>query len=194
MTDFVETHIAGDTLDFKVSVPDYPSLDGWTLKYRLTPRFSSPAQTPIDISAIANADGSYQVQAGPAATSVWKTGFYTWARWVEKSGARQTLTERGQLEIRPNPATSAQGDDTRTFARKMVDAVEAMLASRATQTQRELVSYTIGSRGQTFDPNDRANLVKELSFWRWQLSNEDAREKMAAGLPNPRSVGIRFGR
>lgn len=189
----IETHIAGDTLDFQVSVPDYPSSAGWTLKYRLTPRFTTPTQAPITLTAIANADGTYQVQESPANTQNWVAGFYTWSRWVEKVGARQTLTERGQLEVRPNPAASAQGLDTRSVARKMLDAVEAMLANRSTQTQRELVSYTIGSRGQTFDPNDRASLVKELSFWKWQVANEDAREKIAAGLPNPRRIGIRFG-
>jgi hypothetical protein len=43
--------IGGDTLDFTDSVPEYPASDGWTLKYRLTPRFASPVQAPITITA-----------------------------------------------------------------------------------------------------------------------------------------------
>ena len=37
-------------------------------------------------------------------------------------------------------------------------------------------------------------LVAEESRLKWLVANEDAREKIAAGLPNPRNVGIRFGR
>jgi hypothetical protein len=48
---FPFVQVAGDTLDMQVTVPDYPSTDGWTLKYRLTPRFSTPTQAPIDITA-----------------------------------------------------------------------------------------------------------------------------------------------
>lgn len=192
---FVETHIAGDTLDFQVDVPDYPSGDGWTLKYRLTPRFTSPTQTPIELTAIANADGSYQVQAGPTATAAWTAGAYTWARWVEKSGARQTLNERGQLEVRPNPATSAAGLDTRSHVRKVLEAIEACIESRASTTQREMVAYAIGNRSQQFDPQDnRAALLELRSKYLWLVANEDAREQIAAGQPNPRMVGIRFGR
>jgi hypothetical protein len=192
---FVETHIAGDTLDFQVAVPDYPSNAGWTLKYRLTARFASPAQAPIGITASANTDGTYQIQASPATTGQWAAGSYTWSRWVEKTGARQTLNERGQLEIRPDPSASAQGLDTRTHARKVLEAVEACLENRASTTQREMVEYTIGSRGQKFDAADtRASLVQLRSTYLWLVADEDAREKIAAGLPNPRNVGIRFGR
>lgn len=192
---FVETHIAGDTLDFQVTVPDYPSSAGWTLKYRLTARFASPAQTVIAITASANTDGTYQIQQSPAQTALWAAGAYTWSRWVEKTGARQTLNERGQLEIRPDPSASAQGLDTRTHARKVLEAVEACIENRASTTQREMVAYAIGTRSQNFDPQDsRAALVELRSKYLWLVADEDGREKIAAGLPNPRNVGIRFGR
>ena len=38
----LEKLVAGDTLDFTDTVPDYPPADGWTLKYRLIPQFSTP--------------------------------------------------------------------------------------------------------------------------------------------------------
>lgn len=192
---FVETHIAGDTLDFPVTVPDYPSNAGWTLKYRLTAKFTTPVQAAIEITASGNADGTYQIQRSPAQTAIWPSGAYTWSRWVEKVGAAQTLTERGQLEVRPDPRTSAQGLDTRTHARKVLEAIEACIENRASTTQREMVAYAIGTRSQQFDPQDsRAALVELRSKYLWFVADEDAREKIAAGLPNPRNVGIRFGR
>ena len=166
----LETMIAGDTLDFTVSVADYPATDGWTLKYRLTPRFSSPTQTPIDLTATTNADGSsYDVQASPTTTAGWKAGFYTWARWIEKAGARQTLDESGQLEIKDDPSATAQGFDSRTHARIVLDAIEAVLEGRASKDQEE---YTIGSRSLKRTP------LKELremrATYRAMVTTEEA--------------------
>src|SRR5712691_12530804 len=107
---FPDTVVAGDTLDFTVSVPDYPATSGWTLKYRLTPRFAAPTQAAIVLTATASGV-DYSVQASPATTAAWSPGAYTWARWVEKAGARQTLSESGQLEVKADPALTAQGFD-----------------------------------------------------------------------------------
>jgi hypothetical protein len=194
--DFLETIIAGDTLDFTVEVVDFPASDGWTLKYRLTPRFTTPTQTPIDLTATTNADGErYDIQVAPATTVGWKAGFYTWARWVEKAGARQTLNESGQLEVKADPALTAQGYDSRSHPRKVLEAIEAVIESRASQTQREMVAYTIGSRSQTLDAQEsKAALLELHSKYKWLVANEDALDKIAVGLPNPRNVGIRFGR
>jgi hypothetical protein len=195
---FPYTHVAGDTLDFEVIVPAYPNTDGWTLKYYLTPRFSTPVQAQIVITAIANADGSYQVQASPATTALWAAGAYGWSRTVEKTGARQTLAsseDQGEVQVRQNPATAAQGYDSRSHNRIVLEAIEACIQNRASTTQREMIEYTIGARGQKFDPADsRAALLELHSKYKWLVANEDAREAIAAGQPNPRNVGIRFTR
>lgn len=179
--------IAGDTLDFKVEVPEFPSSAGWTLKYRLTPRFSTPTQTPITLTASANADGSYQVQASNAATSGYQPGAYTWARWVEKAGARQTLDQSGQLVVKADPAATVQGYDSRSHERKMLEQVQAAMLALNTGVK----SYTIGSRQMTY--RDMPELIAEESRLKWLVANEDARAKIAAGQPNPRDVRIRFG-
>ena len=49
----LEQHVIGDTLDQNISIPDYPASDGWTLKYRFTPRDSGGSA--IDITASSNA-------------------------------------------------------------------------------------------------------------------------------------------
>jgi hypothetical protein len=198
MSHFPYVQVAGDTLDFEVDVPDYPSTDGWTLKYRLIPQFTTPTQAPITITASGNADGTYQVQQGPTDTANWQPGAYGWSRWVEKVGARQTLTsshDQGEVQIQQNPATAVQGYDTRSHARKMLEAIEACLVNRASTTQRELVAYTIGSRSQTFDSEDsRARLEELADKYRWKVANEDNRAGIAAGQKNQRDVRMRFGR
>lgn len=178
MSHFVETHVAGDTLDFQVAVPEYPNTDGWTLKYRLTPRFTTPTQAPIELTAVNNTDGTYQVQESPANTADWEPGFYSWARWVEKVGAVQTLTERGQLEVRPDPRNSTQGLDTRTHARKMLDQIEAALEAFRVGVK----SYTIGSRSMT--KQDTPELFELRDRYRAEVAAEEANERLEAGQPS----------
>ena len=174
-------------------MPEYPPSDGWTLKYRLVPRFTAPAQAPIDITATTSGS-DYRVQAAAGITTDWKAGYYTWSRWVEKAGPIRQSLGSGQLRVLENPATAAAGYDGRSHEQKVLDALKAAMEGRAlTATQRELVAYTIGSRSQTFDSeDDRAELVVQISKYEWLVANEDAREKIAAGQPNPRNVGIRF--
>lgn len=186
-----ETLIAGDTLDFTVTVADYPANAGWTLKYQLTPRFTAPTQAAIVLTASTNVNGvDYNVQSAPATTAAWKPGLYTWARWVEKTGARQTLDESGELLIKPDPNTMVQGYDARSQAQKAVEDLLTIKANFQT-TGRLMESYTIGSRSVTF--KNSADLEKELRFWQRELMNEQSAAAAARGLPNPRRTYIRFG-
>lgn len=191
----LEEFVAGDTLDFIVEVPDYPASDGWTLKYRLTPQFTTPAQVAIPITASPNADGKrYNIQVPPATTTAWAAGKYTWARWVEKSGARQTLDESGQLTIHDDPALTVAGFDSRSHARKVLDAIKAVLESRATSPQRELVGFTIGSRSQQLDQSETKLLLLQFkSKYEWMVFNEENAAGIARGEPNQKLIRVRFG-
>lgn len=184
-----EELIAGDTLDFTVSVPAYLPSAGWTLKYRLTPRFSVPTQAPITLTATTSGT-DYLVQAAPASTAAWAAGIYAWARWVEKTGARQTLDESGELLVKADPSLTAQGFDARSQAQKAVEDLLTIKANFQT-TGRLMESYTIGTRSVTF--KNSADLEKELRFWQVQLANENAAANLAKGLGNPRRTYVRFG-
>ncbi len=195
---FVETQISGDTLDMsidnndtQITVDDYPASDGWTLKYRLTPQFSSPAQAPIDLTCTTDSDGeSYKLQVSPASTAAWKAGSYSWARWVEKVGARVTLDVDGQLDVIPNPAASSAGDDRRSHARKMLEQIETALEGFASGST--IKSYMIGTR--SFTKADHAEIVMLHSRYKWLVANEAANEKIANGDINPRDRFVRFVR
>jgi len=179
--------IAGDTLDFLDSVPEYPPADGWTLKYRLVPRFTTPTQAPIDITATTSG-ADYRVQAAAAVTAGWKVGAYTWARWVEKAGPiRQSLGE-GQFVIKTDPAEAVQGYDGRSHARKVLDQIEAAIEAFSFGVKQ----YTIGNRSMT--KQDMPEIITMRDRYRAEVASEDAAAKMASGLGNPRNVGIRFSR
>lgn len=173
---------AGDTLDFTTSVPDYPASDGWTLKYRLSPRASG---TAIDLTASANGD-DYDVTASATTSAGWAAGFYTWSAFVEKAGERYTV-DRGQLEIRAASSTLAAGYDGRTHAQTVLDAIEAVLENRATLDQE---SYAINGRSLKRMPI--ADLLKLRQVYRAEVQGEEAASKLAAGLGTARKVQVRL--
>jgi hypothetical protein len=185
----IDSLVAGDTLDFVDSAPDYPATDGWTLKYRLIPLFASPAQSPITLAATTSG-ADYRVQVLPASTSAWTAGTYSWARWVERTNERYTLDPLTPfLTVLADPSTAAQGYDPRGHARKVLDAIEAVLENRASLDQEE---YAINGRSLRRTPV--ADLLKLRDKYRAEVWRSDAAEKMAAGMPNPRNVFVRFGR
>jgi len=184
----LEELIAGDTLDFIDSVPEYPPADGWTLKYQLIPRFTTPTQAPITITA-STSGTDYRVQAAAGITTGWKPGAYSWARWVEKAGPIRQSLGAGQIIIKTDPALAVQGYDGRSDARRRLDEVETAIDALASGAVK---AYTIGTRSMTKQD------LPDMIVWRDRLAAEVASENaaaaMASGAPNPRNVGIRFNR
>jgi hypothetical protein len=183
----IDQLIAGDTLDFVDTVAAYPASDLWTLKYRLVPQFTSPAQSPITLTASAEGD-DYRVQAMAATTALWAAGFYSWARWVEKGAMRIGLGS-GRLQVNADPATAVAGLDTRTHARKVLDAIEAVLENRATKDQEE---YSI--EGRSLKRTPLADLIALRSQYSIEVQREERAARAAAGLGTGRTIGVRFGR
>ena len=162
--------IAGDSLDFSTSVPDYPATDGWTLTYRLAPR---TAGTALSFAATA-LGGDYQVQVLAATTAAWAAGEYSWAAYVTKAGNRFTV-DSGTITIQPDPGV-VSSLDSRTHAQRVLEAIQAVIERRATVDQQE---YTIGSRSlKKMDP-------KDLLYWRdryrAEVRGEEAGRRLLAG-------------
>lgn len=180
--------VAGDTLDFTESVADYPATDGWTLKYRLTPQFASPTQTPVTLTATTYETTDYRVQAAAATTVGWKDGIYAWARWVEKSGDRRSLGD-GRLEVRPDPSSLTQGYDARTTAEKALEDAQAALANFSA-TGGRVRRYAINGREMEFDA--AADILKLVNYWTNEVAKEQAKKAVAAGMPDPRRYYTRI--
>lgn len=186
MTDIV----AGDTLSQAVSVAGYPASAGWTLKYRLTPRFSTPSQSPIVLTGAASGD-LYLVQEVAANSANWKAGAYTWAAWVEKAGERYTVSPNwpsgSEIAILADPAQTAQGFDGRSHARKVLEAIEAVLERRATLDQEE---YAINGRSLKRTP--LPELLRLRQQYAAEVASEDAGALLSAGLGGGRKVQVRL--
>lgn len=153
---------AGDTLNFTYTSADYPASAGWVLKLRLVQRGQG---VPVTVTGAASG-ADHRVTVASAVTSTWQPGAYGWAVWVEKAGERFTL-QSGQCVIAADPAQAEEAADSRTHARKMLDAIEAVLEGRATSAQAE---YEIAGRRVKYIP--MAELMQLRSQYAWMVKNE----------------------
>lgn len=184
----LEQIIVGDTIDFVDQVGAYPATDGWTLKYLLAARFTTPTQASIMLTAATYNGVDYRVQAGPATTAGWSAGVYTWTRWVEKTGARQSLGS-GELQMAPDPATLPQGTDLRTTAEAALADAQAALANFQA-TGGRVKRYAIAGREMEFD--DAAGILRLVSYWQGEVMRERAAKAKRDGLPDPRRIQLRM--
>jgi hypothetical protein len=169
--------IAGDTLTFRVSLPSYPA-STWTLAYRLVPSSGSA----ITFTAAADGD-DHLVTVAAATTAAWASGEYAWAGYVTAGLERFTVSS-GRTTIKPNPASMAVAD-TRTHARKVLDALKAVIEGRASKDQ---MAYTIDGRSLQRMP------VADLLAFQAEYERKVAKEELAQAGISPRHAFVRFVR
>lgn len=176
--------IAGDSLTFPKSVPDYPATDGWTLSYRLVPQ--SGAGSAITFTASASG-ADYSVNVAAATTAAWAVGSYGWAAYVTKAGARYTV-DNGTLKVLPDVGAVTAPYDARSFARQALDAIESAILGRASQTQLEVSVF-----GRTLKSMSHAELLAARSKLAREVDAEQAASDLANGVKRRTRILARFG-
>lgn len=174
-----DTLTAGDAWAWKADgfAAVYPAPD-YSLAYHLAPRHGGGA---IVVPAVPVADG-FLVTVAAAATSAAAPGPWAWSLKVTRAADGASVTvATGAVEIRPDAATGA---DTRTQARRFLDAINAVLEGRAT---KDVEAYTIEGRSLTRVP------FMELRVTRARLLREVAAEEGRGGLRYSK-VRFRHGR
>ncbi|HEX7955677.1 MAG TPA: hypothetical protein VF508_01975 [Pyrinomonadaceae bacterium] len=135
--------VAGETLRWTKSLADFSAADGWQLDYH----FRSAAGVGFD--AAATADGSsWAVTVAAATTTPLGAGDLTWQAWVSKAGEKY-LVDDGTSVVEASLATASAETavDTRSRAKRILDAIDAMIEGKATLDQQEYVIDTgAGSR------------------------------------------------
>mgnify|MGYP001584723131 FL=1 len=167
----------GDTWRWnRQDLADYPA-PTWTLKYAL-----KNAASHIEITAAA--DGSaFAVTVAKATTAGYTAGRYRWVAYVG-DGTTQTEVDTGWVDVLPSYSAASQvALDDRTHARKALDAIEAVIETRATMDQQE---YTIGSRSlKRMDPKE---LLSWRDYYRAQVFAEENGERRRNGYGAGRLV------
>lgn len=163
---------AGLSFSACFDLPNYPAPD-WTITLYLR----GPSQ--IDIAS--EPSGSqHLLSASPAVTATWLPGEY-WYTIRASNGTDVSEVEKGQLLIEQDLVLQPAGYDGRSEAQKALDAIDAVLANRATLDQER---YRINNRELYRTPIDQ--LLKLRSFYRSRVRQERGQSSMG------RSVPVRF--
>lgn len=170
--------VAGDTIKFKLSLGDYPATV-WSLTVEL--RGADGAITWTGVASGAD----HLVEVSAATSAAYTAGRYHWHAYVTASAERYHV-DRGTIEIQPNFA-AAGAADRRTHAETALDAINAVLESRASKDQE---SYSIA--GRTLQRTPIADLIRLQSHYRAEVERERRAERMRRGLGGPSRVVVRL--
>lgn len=180
LPDFPTTVRAGDTFASTYSLPEYPA-SSWVLTFTLI-----SAATKITLTAAAvGLDHAATASATTAAT--WAPGAYTWVAHVT-SGAQRVTLNAGATQVLPDLA-AATSYDTRTPARKALEAVDAALATYGAKAYIQTIQ--VGERQHTFvSPGDFMKFRDQL---RTEVQREENIERLNKGLGSKNRLLVRFG-
>lgn len=116
--------IAGDSLRLAIADGDYPASEGWSVALVLQ---AMAGGTPTTVNGTASGD-DWVLTLTSAASAALVAGAYRYAIAATNAGDRQTI-DHGEVQVRPDPASPAT--DQRSPARRTLDAIDAVLESRA---------------------------------------------------------------
>lgn len=151
---------AGTTFDRLVSQASYPAPD-WALSLLLR------GPSTIDISAIAE-DTNHLLRVEAAATAEWTPGVYRWAMRAAR-GADVVTIASGTISVAADIASLPDGGDVRSYARRCLDAIEAVIEKRASIDQKR---YVINNR--ELERTAISDLLKLRDVFRGEVKRENA--------------------
>lgn len=158
-------------------------ISGYTLGYTFRPAGGGPTPTNV----VATVSGSeFRVAMAAAVTSLMTAGRWTWQSYLTRtSDSARVGLGNGLVQVLPNLVTET--GDTRSHARKMLDAIEAVMAGRATH---DVASYTIGGRQiNKISPDD---LIKWRAYYQAQVAQEDDLQAIQDGKKPKNTIQIVF--
>lgn len=177
--------VAGETLNYRASLADYPASAGWQVTLYLNPRAGGSAQ---QVAGTADGD-AHLVQAAGTATAGWAAGAYAYEVWVALGAERYRL-EAGQLQVQPSLIGAAAGLDTRSTAQRLLDGLEAARLAHIDAGSAFVGEYTVGNR--TVKYRSLADLQKAIDAAKRGVREEAASARIAQGLSPRRTFTVRM--
>jgi len=159
-----KTILAGDTLKIDLTITN-TDLAGFN--FRLNMAGPSGAPIPYTFNAI-ESNGEYSIYLTPTDTAALQEGFYTYAL-VATDGTDEYTIEHGSFEVEVR-ADLNFNSELRSHARKVLDAIEAVLENRATS---DVSSYTIAGRSLSRIPIDE--LLRLRSVYKNMVLKEEGK-------------------
>lgn len=170
MIETPSTIIIGDTVKFTVSLSEYPAPE-WVLHYKIG------FTTSVDTASVASGS-DHSITIAASTTAAWAEGEYNTQLYVTNGTEIYTVSTSRVI---------LKDINSKSHARKVLEAINARLENRATQEQ---IEYEVNGRRIKFITHDE--LIRLRTFYLREASNEEARDRIASGLGSGRKVMVRF--
>lgn len=171
--------VAGDRFTWKRDdlAGDY-SPSAYALTYEFHSDVGGGGSKKFTITAT-EADDTYYIEVGSSTTASYTPGDYVWEAYITRSAdSERIMVDSGRTEITINLANT--NADLRSHAKKVLDAIEAVIENRATIDQS---SMSIAGRSLS-----RMN-IDELMNFRMQYKTEYLKEIKLARIRNKQGSG-----
>jgi hypothetical protein len=180
------TLVAGDRFVWKrTDLPsDYPT-DTYALTYEFHEDSGGGGSHKFTITAT-EADNIYYVEVASSTTASYSVGDYNWDAFITRTADSQRFRiDNGKTKIVPNLANT--NADTRSHAKKVLDAIEAVIEGRASQDQ---MSYSIAGRSLSRMSID--DLLKFRDRYRSEYMTEVKRLRIKNKQDTGNTIKARF--
>lgn len=175
---------AGTTWAWTVDVPGYSAADGWGLNYILT-----NASASFDFSDDDSATGTtFSVEVAGASTTACTEGDYTWQLFAVKDDDRRFVSS-GSVKVLPDISDGSTHLDSRSHARKVLDAVGAVIEGSASKDQQ---SYSVN--GRSLSRRSLDELQKLRGHYLAEVRAEESEAAQATGKTNSNQIKAVFAR
>ncbi len=122
---------SGDTVAWALTLPDYDAGGGWTLTYTFV------STTQVKTLVAVGAGTTYTTSLAAVDSAAWAADDWAWQATIGNGTERYTVGT-GRTTVLPSLVGAAAGFDSRGHARKVVDAIEAVIEGRASEAESDL--------------------------------------------------------
>ena len=155
----------------------------YSLTYKA--RLESSGSTVISITASESGD-DYIIEVGASTTAAYTAGVYHWQAYITRSSDSERITiDSGTFEVLANRSSATT--DPRTHAKKVLEAIEAVIEGRASKDQ---AAYSIGNRSLSRTPITELLILRDR--YRAEVIREERAERVANGLGHKGQIKVRF--
>ncbi len=182
---WVRRNVIANTIndDGTVETVDILASEGWELKFVAVGKLG---QFSITATADTEDVDDFIFTATAATTAAYTAGDYQWQLVATLTTTRYTIA-LGRVVLLDNVAARIALYDNRSHAKKVLDAIEAVLEGRASRQDQ---AYSIAGRSLSLTPIP--DLIKLRQIYKREYEGELATENINAGLGSGRKILTRF--
>lgn len=173
---------AGDLLEWTRDLGGDFLASAWTVTYYLV----GPAKYTIPT---AGSGTTFSVSVTPANTAAWLPGEYALRGFATKTNNSRIQIYDGKLTILEDPSQMADGTDTRSHAKKMLDAIEEVMRTRASRPEKE---RDLQGMAQSYIYKTDEELRNEWAFWKEEYNRELEADGLLRGESPVHKIAVRF--